>query len=93
MKPYTRNGTPIHRPERLNDSVFSIVSQYQDEYRGLVNYYRMDYNLIQLDELPYVMETSSRKDRWSYVRRWSRSPCDPASPGSTSSGTHSNMNQ
>jgi hypothetical protein len=42
---YTEEGKPIHRPEMLKDSAFTIVSTYQAEYRGLVEYYRMAYNL------------------------------------------------
>jgi hypothetical protein len=36
---YMRRGKPIHRPERLNDTDFSIIAQYQAEYRGVVQYY------------------------------------------------------
>jgi len=42
---YTEEGKPIHRPEMLRDSVYTIISTYQAEYRGLVEYYRMAYNL------------------------------------------------
>ena len=37
---YTEEGKPIHRPELLKDTVFTIISTYQAEYRGLVEYYR-----------------------------------------------------
>jgi len=36
---YMRNGKATHRPERLHDDDFSIVSQYGAEYRGFVQYY------------------------------------------------------
>ena len=42
---YTEEGKPIHRPEMLKDTVFSIISTYQAEYRGLVEYYRLAYDL------------------------------------------------
>jgi hypothetical protein len=58
---YMRDGKPIHRAERLNDSPFTIVEQYQAEYRGLVEYYRMAVNLTKLDKLKWVMETSLLK--------------------------------
>lgn len=58
---YMRNGKPVHRTERLNDSPFSIIEQYQSEYRGLVEYYQMAYNLSKLDTLRWVMETSLLK--------------------------------
>jgi group II intron reverse transcriptase/maturase len=55
---YMRNGKPIHLPERSTNSDYSIVSQYQSEYRGLVQYYRMAYNLSILSHLKYTMEIS-----------------------------------
>ncbi len=60
-RPYMRDGKPIHRPERLNDSVFSIVGGYAVEYRGVVEYYRMAYNLREFGHLRWVMETSMAK--------------------------------
>lgn len=60
--PYMQNGKPIHRAERTNDSVFSIISQYQQEYRGIVEYYRLAYNLsTQLGRLKWIMEGSLTK--------------------------------
>ena len=44
--------------QRVNDSAYSIVAQYQTEYRGIVQYYRMAYNLHQLQKLKWVMEQS-----------------------------------
>jgi group II intron reverse transcriptase/maturase len=59
---YMRHGKPIHRPEVTHDSVFSIVARYQQEFRGIVEYYRLAYNLsTQLDRLKWVMETSLTK--------------------------------
>jgi len=37
-QPYLRQGKPIHRPERIFNSDFSIVADYQQEYRGIVQY-------------------------------------------------------
>src|SRR5262249_54435281 len=59
--PYLRHGKPIHRTERLNDSVFSIISQFQQEYRGVAEYYRLAYNLHRLTDLRWVMERSLTK--------------------------------
>ncbi len=53
-----RSGKPIHLTQRINDNAYSIVSQYQAEYRGLVQYYRMAYNLHTLSLLKRVMELS-----------------------------------
>jgi group II intron reverse transcriptase/maturase len=58
---YTEEGKPIHRSEMLNDSVYTIMSIYQAEYRGLVEYYRMAYNLSTLSRLKWDMERSLTK--------------------------------
>ncbi|MEO0970800.1 MAG: group II intron reverse transcriptase/maturase [Cyanobacteria bacterium J06639_18] len=55
---YMRCGKPIHLTQRLSDDAYSIVSQYQAEYRGVVQYYRMAYNLHTLSKLKWVMELS-----------------------------------
>jgi group II intron reverse transcriptase/maturase len=56
---YTEEGKPIHRPELLKDTEFSIVSTYQAEYRGLVEYYRLAHDLSQkLPRLKWVMRRS-----------------------------------
>ena len=56
--PYLRHGKPIHRKERLDDSVFSIIAKFQQEYRGLVEYYRLAYNLHCFHRLRWIMEQS-----------------------------------
>jgi hypothetical protein len=56
--PYLAHGKPIHRAERLHDSAFSIVAQFQAEYRGIVEYYRLAYNLRRFARLKWVMEQS-----------------------------------
>lgn len=58
---YMKHGKPVHRPEILHDSVFSTVQRYQVEYRGIVEYYRMAYNLHRFNELKWVMEQSLTK--------------------------------
>jgi len=56
---YTEEGKPIHRPELLTNTVFTIVSTYQAEYRGLVEYYRLAHDLSQkLPRLRWDMERS-----------------------------------
>jgi hypothetical protein len=55
---YLRHGEPMHRSELIHDSVFSIVAQFQREYRGIVEYYRQAYNLHQLNRLKWTMERS-----------------------------------
>jgi group II intron reverse transcriptase/maturase len=51
----------LHRSELINDSDFSIIELYQSEYRGLVEYYRLAYNLHALTKLEGVMEISLTK--------------------------------
>jgi len=60
-KRYMRKGKPTHRAELLNESDFTIIATYQLEYRGLVNYYRMAYNLHTLGKLKWIMEVSLTK--------------------------------
>lgn len=55
---YLLHGKPVRRPELIHDSPFSIVAQYQQEYRGIVEYYRLAYNLYQLGRLRWLMERS-----------------------------------
>jgi Type II intron maturase len=55
---YMKNSKPIHRAERLNDSDFSIITQYQAEYRGIVQYYQKAFNVHRLWELHRVMKLS-----------------------------------
>jgi len=58
---YMRADKPIHRPELLADSDFAIVSKYQAEYRGVVQYYLLATNVHELGHLRYVMESSLLK--------------------------------
>ena len=55
---YKRRGKPVHLPQRTLDDAYSIVAKYQAEYRGIVQYYRMAYNLHTLHLLKRVMEES-----------------------------------
>jgi group II intron reverse transcriptase/maturase len=60
-KRYMRSGTAMHRKELEGESDYAIVTRYQLEYRGVVNYYRLAYNLSQLNRLKWVMEISLTK--------------------------------
>jgi group II intron reverse transcriptase/maturase len=75
-RPYQQNGKPIHRRERSHESDYTIVTSYQQEYRGLVEYYRLASNLRQFGTLKWVMSRSlvqtlanKRRCRMSQVRR------------------------
>jgi group II intron reverse transcriptase/maturase len=72
-KRYLRDGKVMHRPELRNDSEYDIVTRYQWEYRGLVEYYGVAQNLRRLSHLRYTMETSllktiAGKNRTSLVK-------------------------
>jgi group II intron reverse transcriptase/maturase len=60
-KRYLRDGKALHRPELQNDSEYDIITRYQGEYRGLVNYYGLAQNLAQLSHVGWTMETSLLK--------------------------------
>jgi group II intron reverse transcriptase/maturase len=57
-RPYMRNGRPTHRHERTVDNDFSVVAQYQVEFRGIANYYQLAFNRHRLGYLKYVMQRS-----------------------------------
>ncbi len=58
---YLKNGKPIHRTELETETAYSIMSRYQSEYRGLVEYYQMANNLNRLGRLRWIMEQSLTK--------------------------------
>lgn len=58
---FKRNGKVTHRNALLQDDDFSIVQQFQAEYRGLVQYYILAQNLSWFSTLYWVMETSLLK--------------------------------
>src|SRR5215471_14436431 len=59
--PYLHHGRPIRRTERTVDTDFSIVAQFQAEFRGVAEYYRLAFNRHRLGQLKYVMERSLTK--------------------------------
>jgi group II intron reverse transcriptase/maturase len=59
--PYLRHGKPWHRSQMLSDRDYSIISPYQAEYRGVVQYYLLAANVCHLNRLHWVMETSLLK--------------------------------
>ncbi len=60
-KSFMRNGKVTHRSPLLNDDDFSIVQRFQQEYRGLVQYYVLAQNLSWFSKLYWVMETALLK--------------------------------
>jgi len=55
---YSEHGAAKHRAELLNEDAFSIMSTYQAEYRGIVEYYRLAHNLSVLNKLKGRMDHS-----------------------------------
>jgi len=58
---YMQDNRPTSRKELLINDAFSITAQFQAEYRGLVNYYRMAHNLARLGILKWTMEQALTK--------------------------------
>lgn len=58
---YMKNGKAINRNNLLHDDDFSIVQTYQQEYRGLVQYYILAQNLSWFSKVYWYMETSLLK--------------------------------
>lgn len=58
---FKRKGKVTHRNELLQEDDFSIVQQFQAEYRGLIQYYILAQNLSWFSTLYWVMETSLLK--------------------------------
>jgi group II intron reverse transcriptase/maturase len=58
---YMRNDKVIHRPELLKESDFAIIAQYQQEYRGIVQYYLLAHNAYWFNKLHWVMKGSLLK--------------------------------
>ena len=55
---YMRKGKPSHRNELLADDDYTIVSRYQAEFRGVVQYYLLASNVSHFGRLRTVMEMS-----------------------------------
>jgi hypothetical protein len=58
---YQKNKKVVHRAELLCESDYTIIARYQQEYRGIAEYYRMAYNLHTMARLKWVMEQSLTK--------------------------------
>lgn len=55
---YSKQDKAIHRAEMLNENEFTIMSTYQAEYRGIVEYYKLAHNLSILNKLRGRMDHS-----------------------------------
>ncbi len=62
MRKHTKRGKPIHRAQLLPSSPYTIVADYQSEYRGLAQYYALAHNRSRaFPRLRYVMTKSLGK--------------------------------
>ena len=55
------NGKPVRRTGFHNDEDYTIVSRYQAEFRGVVQYYLLAYNVSHFGRLQWVMGKSLAK--------------------------------
>jgi group II intron reverse transcriptase/maturase len=55
---FMQHGKPIHRSELVVDDDYTIISQYQAEYRGIVQYYMLAHNVAWLWKLHWFMRAS-----------------------------------
>ena len=51
----TKQGTPRNRPEKMREDEFSIIFDYQAEWRGIVQYYKLAHNIRTLSMTQYKM--------------------------------------
>ena len=58
---YMETGKPPHRHSLIHDEDYSIVGRYQAEFRGVVQYYLLAYNVSHFGRLQWVMEWSLAK--------------------------------
>ena len=58
---YKVNGKPAHRAELIHDDEFTIVNRFQNEFRGVVQYYLLARNVSHFGRLQRVMEWSLAK--------------------------------
>lgn len=85
---YQQHGSACTRVELIDDHEYTIVSNYQSQYRGFVQYYSLAHNQGNLTQLHWVMETSllktlaaKQKIRVSeVVRRYKRTVPTPEGP-------------
>lgn len=54
---YQREGKPYHRTELINNSDYDIITIFNQEFQGLVNYYVMAYDVsTKLDRVKWVYQ-------------------------------------
>jgi group II intron reverse transcriptase/maturase len=58
---YQKGTKPSHRKELTNNTDYSIVAQYQSEFRGFVQYYQLANDLHRANRLKWIMQQSLAK--------------------------------
>jgi group II intron reverse transcriptase/maturase len=58
---FLQGEKPIHRKPLMNDTEYSIISRYQSEYRGIVQYYQLAHDIHRFAQLKWIMEQSLTK--------------------------------
>lgn len=58
---YMKNDRPTHKRERVHDSDYGILCQYQSEYRGYIQHYQLADNIAKLSVLHGTMRYSLLK--------------------------------
>jgi hypothetical protein len=59
--PYQQDGKPIHRTLLLENDDFTIIEHYQQEYRGMVQYYMLAQNVSWFWKLHWLAKGSLLK--------------------------------
>jgi group II intron reverse transcriptase/maturase len=59
--PYQQAGEPIHRTHLLEDDDFTIIERYQQEYRGIVQYYMLAQNVSWFWKLHWIAKIALLK--------------------------------
>ncbi len=85
---YKKNGVIIHRSELLIESDFDIVNRYQQEYRGIVQYYLHAHNVRELTLVHWYMKgsllkTLAAKHRTSVAKMWRKYEATTTTPQGT----------
>lgn len=61
LKKYSKNGKPIHLTQLIDDSIFNIIYKYQNDFKGIAQYYKYARNQQLLSKLKWFMEVSMMK--------------------------------
>jgi hypothetical protein len=66
---YMRGEKPVHKMVLIDDTAYSIMAQYQAEYRGFVEYYQLANDIHRCSLLKWVMGISLTKTLAKKLKR------------------------